>query len=84
MRNDGLKSDETEDHKMAVTGQVHTLNFTDKKTFLKSILAVTYEYNSFDDGLILAKKDSAGYPGVNIGNEYLRFKIGKNSFSYLS
>ncbi len=82
--NPGSKEDETEDHKMAVIGLKHSLNFSDKKTFLRSILAATYEYNSFNSDLILTKKDSAKYPGVNIGNGYILFENGKNSFSYPS
>jgi len=83
-RNSDLKNDESYNERMAVVGLQHSLNFGNKKTFLRSTLAFTDEYTRADEGDILAKGDLSKYPGFKINGVYARFTTEKDIYDYPS
>ncbi len=50
--NPELRDDQTEDHKMGVVGIKHTYLLPNNKTFLKTIVAVTDQYDRLENGML--------------------------------
>jgi len=81
--NSDLKTDELENHQMGVIGAKHMLTFANKKTFLKTIIAATTQYDKWDKGYLIPKSNSWWYPG-KFNGDYSRVKETYNIFSYPS
>jgi hypothetical protein len=80
-QNGDLRTDEIEDHKMGVIGLKHNYTFSNKKTFLKTIIAATAQYDKWDMGSLITKKDSIWYKG-SLNSDYGRFRDKYNTFFY--
>lgn len=50
--NGDLATDEIENHSIAIAGLKHSISLSNKKTFIKSIVAFTNQYNSWDMGYL--------------------------------
>jgi hypothetical protein len=79
---DDYQTDEVETHQVGILGLKHSIPLANKKTYLKTIVAVTGQYDKWDMGFMVCDKHK-WYKG-NLENGYASFCEKYNTFLYPS
>lgn len=80
LEDNDYRTDEIEVHRVGIVGLKHAYSLPNKKTFIKTIIAATGQYDKWDLGFIINRKYN-WFKG-NLENNYASFSEEYNTYTY--